>query len=49
MGRAFFIVNTVMPSERMLLYFRTNLLMFWQSIFDVNKIRGTAIFRDTFM
>ena len=25
----FFIVNTVMPSGRMILYFRTNLLIFW--------------------
>ena len=28
-GRAYFIVNTVMTSKRLLLYFRTNLLMFW--------------------
>ena len=38
MGRVCFIVNTVMTPGCLLLNFRTNLLMFWQSIFDVNKI-----------
>ena len=49
MGKACFIVNTVMNPGRLLLYFWTNLLMFCSNIFDVNKIHRTAIFWATFI